>query len=205
MMMPNGIVLPIFSSAGHGGGQAYNAIGGTKKMKHAFGAGGKKGRKGWMPHQPPMMVNLVVDPSTLSGGGGSNNASKPPSRYDDSGFDEEDGEAAFKVPQVPNNRNAGFKAAEMDEEEEDHDFAIPNSAAAEASRKRASSSNQNQPLARMMDTMQFMKLQDKWREARRRTRRLACIDALWAVIWAAESMFALGFGGSCKPGTGHGW
>jgi hypothetical protein len=181
-------VLPIFSS----GGQGYNAVGSGfgHKKQGLFGNGGKKGYSkkqgrymGGMGQ--PMTVNLVVDPSMLTGGAAG--YSKPPSRYDDSGFDEEDdlGKSSLE------------KGGE-EEEEEDHDFHIPDS-------RKKRDKRQDRPFATMLDTMTAMKLQDTWREARRRMRIMACVDASWAVIWSAEAIFAIGFGKSCKPGSGNGW
>lgn len=195
-LMPNGIVLPIFSSP-----SAHAYLAGKKMKAGGRGAFGKKmGKKGYMQpyHQSqPMMVNLVVDPNMLAGSGLT--TSKPPSRYDDSGFDDE--ADATKTRKTSNTVGKHQEDEEYDGDE-DHDFHIPNSTAKaeEAAKLRA-----NQPLARMMDTMTIMRLQDKWREARRRMRKLAIIDACWALVWFAESLFALGCGGSCKPGSGNGW
>lgn len=191
--MPNGIVLPIFSSS-----HAYNALANGSGKKGAFGKkkNKKKGYRMQQQHQP-MMVNLVVDPSML--GGGAN--SKPPSRYDDSGFDEEDEEHSTNL-RGANNLAAIGEEGDEEGEEDDHDFHIPDSRLkAEQARKR----RMNQPYARMMDTMSIMKLQDKWREARRRMRKMAWIDAAWAIVWFAEALFAIGFGKSCKPGSAAGW
>lgn len=184
-----GMVLPIFASSSHD----YNALsGGGKKQK-------KKGRgktKYGMQHQQPMTVNLVVDPSMLGLG------PKPPSRYDDSGFDEAEEEEALR-------REAAHLDGvdeNGDEHEHDHDFDIPDTSRLEAKRReqilgRATGGG----LGGMLDTMSAMRLQDKWREARRRMRWMAWIDAAWAVIWYAESLFAIGFGKSCKPGSASGW
>lgn len=181
--------------------------------KGAFGGvGGRKGKKGYkMNSQPPMMVNLVVDPSMLGGGLSPSlgNGYKPPSRYDDSGFDDDEDhhETSSKTrknetAEILYDASRGEAGVE-ENEEDDHDFDIPD-AKAKAERARKARRN-NQPLVRMMDTMSVMKLQDRWREARRRMRKMALIDAIWAVTWCAQSLFAIGYGGSCKPGSAAGW
>lgn len=196
--MHNGIVLPIFSSS-----QGYNAIGGKKG---GFGRKNKKSKKGYMMYgqQQPMTVNLVMDPNMLKAAGFSGSASsKPPSRYDDFGIDEEDEEfRAMKINKIRNELEIIKEEEEGYSENDDHDFDIPNS---EELRRKKQRRRDNQPFSRMMDTMSIMKLQDKWREARRRMKKLALLDATWSIIWLAEAFFAIGFGGSCKPGSAAGW
>ena len=136
-----------------------------------------------MHQQQPMTVNLVLDPATLASlTGAKPRESKPPSRYDDSGYTEDA-------------KSDDGHDVDQNDAQDDGDFHIPSS----------SRTGGNAGQLSVIDTMSSMALQDKWKAARRQMKRQLLWDILLALLWSSESVWAIGFTGSCKPGTGEGW
>ena len=192
-MNPAGMVLPVFSQGTYGPVPAGKA--GMKQKGGWFKPAGAKGR----PSHPgqPMTVNLVLDPGTLArfASGGSH----APSRYDDV----EDPDAPSKKRQKRKGErddleDGGSSDTAFDPDdgnsEEDADFAIPDS-----SKRRAS-----KPLG-VIDAMAAMRLQDRWRAARKSMKRQAVQDAVLCVLWLGLSIWLIGFGDRCPPGSSAGW
>ena len=148
-----------------------------------------------------MTVNLVLDPATLTGlvpGG-----TRFLSRYDDP--DDEPAEKGKKNRKTRqrtrddledgDSSDTAFDPADHnDDDEEDADFAIPDS-----SRRRAS-----KPLG-VIDAMAAMRLQDRWRAARRSMKRQAAQDAVLCLLWLGVSIWLIGFGYRCPSGSSAGW
>lgn len=189
------MVLPVFSHHTYGPLAGGVPVGKQKRGGWLKSGRGKTGALGQHSGQP-MTVNLVVDPTALARlAAGS---SHPSSRYDDaekrkkSGRDHHDRE---EEEEEEDSSDAVFDP--NDHDGEDTDFAIPSS----SSKRRRGAAG---PLG-VIDAMQVMRLQDRWRAGRKSMKRQAFQDGGLTIVWLAIEIWLIGFGDRCPPGTSAGW
>ena len=213
-----GMVLPMFAASG----QQYSQLHSPRESGSGW-FGPKKTKNGkHFPNghpQPPMTVNLVMDPAALARMMGG--AQAGPARYDDSGYSEVSDSRRAKASRERSGRAASGKEAGGNSErarvpgdghessdtalddavdgDEDADFAIPDSS--KAAEQRVDPIQQ----LLMQDPSASRRLQERWRAARQRCRRMLVQDTIVSLLWLGIGVWTIGFGQRCRPGSGGGW
>ena len=210
-------MLPMFAASG----QQYSQLHSPRESGSGW-FGPKKAKKGkHFPNghpQPPMTVNLVMDPATLARM--MDGAQAGPARYDDSGYSEVSDSKREKAATKTSGRAAGGKRLGRSERardaedghessdtaldnavdgDEDADFAIPDSSKAAEQRV--------DPIQQLLlqDPSAARRLQERWRAARKSRRHMLIQDIIVSVLWLGISVWTIGFGQRCRPGSGGGW
>ena len=212
-------MLPMFAASG----QQYSQLHSPRESGSGW-FGPKKAKKGkhfsnGHPHaQPPMTVNLVMDPAALARMMGG--AQAGPARYDDSGYSEASDSKREKAATNTLGRAAGSKGPgrsgrtrdaedghessdtaldDAEDGDEDADFAIPDSSKAAGQRV--------DPIQQllMQDPSAARRLQERWRAARKSCRHTLVQDIIVSVLWLGISVWTIGFGQRCRPGSAGGW